>query len=170
MTGLGCKRDPAKPRKPMPRASKPLGSCKKCPHRPHTAACRSCACAYRTEVKKAKPRTAIARTTTLERGAGPKQRNPKLERGRRKFKAEVFARYGDRCVFCGLPGSIDPAHIIPTNILGVLRFADVRLARPAHRRCHEEQHDGKRRFPVDVVRDAYAAHNAVAVCRLECPV
>ena len=97
----------------------------------------------------------------LARGSGPKQRNPRLDRARRAFKKAVFERYGDACVFCGLPGAIDPAHIIPTNLLGALRHADVRLARPAHRECHREQHDGKRRFPADVIADAYAAHNAL---------
>jgi hypothetical protein len=102
----------------------------------------------------------------LKRGSGPAKRNSKLESARRKFKRDVFDRYGETCIFCGLPGAIDPAHIIPANVLGALRFADVRLARPAHRQCHTDQHNGKVDFPQDVILDAYDAHNAVSEIKL----
>ena len=89
------------------------------------------------------------------------------------FHQAVFSKYGGPtklCVFCNKAGATDSAHVIPSNLLGPLRYADARLARPAHRECHEEQHAGKRKFPTKVVRDAYACHNAIAKVKMECPV
>jgi hypothetical protein len=89
-----------------------------------------------------------------------------------RFHRQVFAAYGGprkACVFCKKPGATDSAHVIPSNLLGPLRYADPRLARPAHRKCHDEQHAGMRKFPRAVVRDAYKAHNAIAKVPLEIP-
>ena len=89
-----------------------------------------------------------------------------------KFHRDVFAMFGGKaklCVFCGGQGATDAAHVIPRSKLGHLRYADPRLARPAHRHCHEAQTRNETDFSLDVRRAAIRAHNEIAKQKLEEP-
>ena len=88
------------------------------------------------------------------------------------FHRAVFTAYGGPkklCVFCGKQGATDAAHVIPRSRLGPLRYADARLARPAHRECHERQERGEIDFSLAVRRDAVKAHNQIAKIKMEMP-
>jgi hypothetical protein len=85
------------------------------------------------------------------------------------FHKAVFQAFGGPkrlCSLCGKPGATDAAHVVPRAILGPLRYADARLARPAHRGCHEAQERGERDFAIEIRRDAIRAHNLISKVRL----
>ena len=89
-----------------------------------------------------------------------------------KFHRDVFAFFGGPkrvCALCGKPGATDAAHVIARARLGPLRYANPRLARPAHRECHERQERGEIDFSLAIRRDAVHAHNAIAKIKLVMP-
>jgi hypothetical protein len=88
------------------------------------------------------------------------------------FHASVFAMFGGPkklCSLCGKPGSTDAAHVIARAHLGPLRYADPRLARPAHRSCHEAQERREIEFSLEIRRDAITAHNAISKIKMVMP-
>ncbi len=88
------------------------------------------------------------------------------------FHRLVFAKYGrwNRvCSLCGKQGATDAAHVVPRSMLGPLRYADPRMARPAHRACHEAQERGDICFSLAIRRDAVLAHNEIAKVPLVVP-
>lgn len=90
-----------------------------------------------------------------------------------KFHHEVFRAFAGpkkTCYLCYRPGATDAAHVIKRSHLGPLRYADVRLARPAHRHCHERQERGDIAFHLDIRIDAVRAHNAIAKIPLQEPI
>jgi len=98
--------------------------------------------------------------------------NPKRQSEASRFHREVFAMFGGPkrvCALCGKPGATDAAHVIARAHLGPLRYADPRLARPAHRECHEAQERGVIRFSLLIRQDAVIAHNALAKIKLVVP-
>ncbi len=88
------------------------------------------------------------------------------------YHRAVFAEYGGPkkvCALCGKPGAVDAAHVVPRSMLGPLRYADPRMARPAHRACHEAQERGDMRFSLAIRRGAVLAHNEIAKVPLVVP-
>lgn len=86
-----------------------------------------------------------------------------------KFHHGVFKRYGGPrkvCFLCFKPGASDAAHVVPRSKLGPLRYADVRLGRPAHRVCHERQERGLIDFMFEIRLDAIRCHNEIAKIKL----
>jgi len=91
--------------------------------------------------------------------------NPRAGASAAQFHREVFAVFGGPkklCVFCGKPNATDAAHVIKRSHLGPLRYCDPRLARPAHRACHEKQERNEISFTLETRRDAALAVNLYA--------
>jgi len=95
--------------------------------------------------------------------------DPKRTTEAATFHKAVFARFGGNCALCGGRGATDAAHVIKRSHLGSLRFADPRLARPAHRTCHEKQERGEIEFSLPIRQDAVRAHNGLAKVPLQVP-
>lgn len=91
-----------------------------------------------------------------------------------KFHRAVFRMFGGAtkiCALCGKPGATDAAHVINRGSkLGPLRYIDPRLARPAHRACHDAQGRGEIDFSLAIRQDATRAHNLYAKQKLQEPV
>lgn len=90
----------------------------------------------------------------------------------KRYHDAVFAMFGGKkkiCALCGHAGATDSAHVIGRAHLGPLRYADPRMARPAHRHCHEAQERGEIDFSLAIRRDAVAAHNAIAKVKMVMP-
>lgn len=103
----------------------------------------------------------------------PLQANPKRASEANAFHAAVFTLYGGEkrlCALCGKPGATDAAHVIGRAHLGPLRYADPRLARPAHRDCHIEVDSNRTDWPLAIRRDAVKAHNAISKVPMQEPI
>ena len=86
----------------------------------------------------------------------------RLVREAKKFHDEVWAMFGDRCVLCTRrEPAQDAAHVLKRSMLGKLRYADPRFARPAHHECHVEQEENRLRFPLAIRLDAVRAYNKI---------
>jgi len=107
---------------------------------------------HRRECAKYRAPVAKPRTATLKRGKRLKQDPNGLRDEARVFHDAVWALYGPRCWFFAICGdvrpAVDAAHIIPKSALGKHRYADPRLARPAHRLCHERYGPQVRQWPL----------------------
>jgi len=102
----------------------------------------------------------------------PLQENPKRKSEASSFHREVFKAYGGLqklCYLCWGGGATDAAHVIARSQLGPLRYASPRLARPAHRSCHEMQEAGRVEFELAIRRDAAFAHNEIAKVKIQVP-
>ena len=95
--------------------------------------------------------------------------DPKRTSEAATFHKAVFARFGSNCGLCGGRGATDAAHVIKRSHLGSLRFADPRLARPAHRTCHEKQERDEIEFSLAIRQDAARAHNRLAKVPIQVP-
>ena len=95
--------------------------------------------------------------------------DPKRASEAARFHREVFAMFGSACFFCGKKAT-DAAHVLSRGTkLGPLRYCDPRIARPACRRCHDEQGAGRLKWPLSVRKDAVRAHNRHAKVPLTVP-
>lgn len=56
----------------------------------------------------------------------------------RRFRAQVFAVYGDTCHLCARPGADTVDHVIPRKLRPDLAF-DIGNARPAHLSCNSRR-------------------------------
>lgn len=102
----------------------------------------------------------------------PLVKNPKRESEAARWHRQVFSAYGGPkrlCAHCGKPGATDAAHVVGRAKLGPLRYADARLGRPLHRQCHRDIDEGRARWARAILRDAIAAHNAIAKVPLQLP-
>lgn len=98
--------------------------------------------------------------------------NPKRAAEAAKFHAAVFFMFGGEkkiCSLCGVPNATDAAHVIGRAHLGPLRYADPRLARPAHRSCHVAVDAHRISWPLAIRQDAAIAHNLLAKVKLMVP-
>ena len=98
--------------------------------------------------------------------------NKKRKSEESAFHSRVFSRYAGPkklCYFCGRPGATDAAHVIGKAHLGPLRFSDERLARPAHRECHEAQTRNEIDWAFEIRLDAVRAHNEISKVKLQEP-
>jgi hypothetical protein len=97
--------------------------------------------------------------------------NPKRQSEANRFHREVFAMFGYQCALCTRKSAAtDAAHVLRRGShLGPLRYADPRLARPAHRDCHEKVDRGELSWPLSIRRDAVKAHNQISKVKLEMP-
>lgn len=90
--------------------------------------------------------------------------DPSLNKEAAHFHVRVFRKYGNLCYFGESEGhpkrrATDSAHIIGRAHLGVFRYADERLARPACRTCHDKQGAGLLQFDYEDYRLAVKVHN-----------
>lgn len=99
--------------------------------------------------------------------------NQKRQNEAAVFHRDVFREYAGpkkMCYLCGKSGATDAAHVLGRGTkLGPLRYASPRLARPAHRLCHERVDRHEIDWPLDILRDAILAHNEIAKVKLEVP-
>jgi hypothetical protein len=96
--------------------------------------------------------------------------DPKQRSLAAKFHADVFAMFGGpkrMCFLCDKPGATDAAHVVSRTLLGPHRYADPRLARPAHRTCHDRQTRHEIEFSPKIRREAIKVANAL--CRVKIP-
>ena len=87
--------------------------------------------------------------------------NPTHKRAMAEFHRRVFARWGNRCYWCGCHAT-DAAHIVPRSKLGKFRFAyPEENGRPACRTHHDAQELGMINFRRKDVKEAIHALNKV---------
>jgi 5-methylcytosine-specific restriction endonuclease McrA len=97
----------------------------------------------------------------------PIQANPKRQGEAAKWHRDVFARYGNKCWFCG-GHATDAMHIIRRSFLGPLRYKIIENGRPGCRPCHNKK-PNQRDFPIADQREAIIAHNLITKEPLHVP-